>query len=399
MKSFLLCITGATGFFSTAFYLEARMIPESRKCIQTSIPRVGWLSLSSHARTSMSIGSNQWIVNWLLIPGKRLVKAYALVVYFMFSRLRWDLGLFWYWCILHCDRTHWSTSSRLCLSDFTVMELKLAVTRLPNQLSMNPIRKFIATIDPSSNKSIAGISGLQHFELYSMVSLLGSGSSPKDSRFLPLGCIREASCASSGRQWCQQISVKKPRICVRSTVFTDNKCHETILEWISWSFSAMCNMLAFWKCIKFSPSWSSRPTCAYIKSYSTNLWIKTSNYITLCGILLLFSILWWSPVGSGVWPSSDPWGQSFSDTYMPQWHRRAGHDLAGGWRGAFDGCQADQEWLHRVFKLQRSSDEIEININQQTCSCSFLTFLVGEGYSVYLFIRTKISTKAMKHVH
>ena len=38
---------------------------------------------------------------------------------------------------------------------------------------------------------------------------------------------------------------------------------------------------------------------------------------------------------------------------MPAWFDRAGTELAGGWKGAFDGVQADQEWLHRVFKLQR----------------------------------------------
>lgn len=59
-------------------------------------------------------------------------------------------------------------------------------------------------------------------------------------------------------------------------------------------------------------------------------------------------------LGSGCWPDADPWGHAFSQSYMPQWFAKAGGALAGGWKAALDGVQADQEWLHRVFKLQRT---------------------------------------------
>lgn len=60
------------------------------------------------------------------------------------------------------------------------------------------------------------------------------------------------------------------------------------------------------------------------------------------------------PGGTGVWPDCDPWGKQFSPSYHPRWWRNAGRDLAGGWKAAFDGVQADQEWIHKVFKLKRS---------------------------------------------
>ena len=61
------------------------------------------------------------------------------------------------------------------------------------------------------------------------------------------------------------------------------------------------------------------------------------------------------PAGTGVWPEADPFGKRFDDFYHPTWASRAGSQLAGGWKGCFDGVQADQDFVHKVFKLQRFS--------------------------------------------
>ena len=71
-------------------------------------------------------------------------------------------------------------------------------------------------------------------------------------------------------------------------------------------------------------------------------------------IIQCVNVSWFFTSGTGLWPHADPWGVEFSPTYMPQWHAHAGSLLASGWKGVFDGIQADQDWLHKVFKLKRT---------------------------------------------
>lgn len=233
----------------------------------------------------------------------------------------------WCWCIKFDYRTQWDSQSKLCLCDFMVMELKLVVTWINFHQVQGPV---MDDGNKNANKPKCLNSGMQHFELYSMVSVLGTQSNSKDSRFLPLGCIRESEIpVINGCAALQQRSPQHPRICVRSTVFTDNKCHETILQWIAWSFTAMCALFQ---------------TChGEFQNISKHDELK----FLMCAAFSL---------GSGYWPNCDPWGREFTHSYMPKWWQRAGTPLAGGWKAAFDGCQADQEWLHRVFKLQRLLD-------------------------------------------
>ena len=77
--------------------------------------------------------------------------------------------------------------------------------------------------------------------------------------------------------------------------------------------------------------------------------------------------------GHGVWPLADPWGTSFTESYMPHWKERAGSRIAGAfflllffqkkerkalfcvlgpWTCALDGVCGDQEWIHRTFHLK-----------------------------------------------
>lgn len=57
--------------------------------------------------------------------------------------------------------------------------------------------------------------------------------------------------------------------------------------------------------------------------------------------------------GAGIWPSHDWNGKPFSPSHYPRWHKLAGTELAGGWRGILDGIQGDQDFLHKVFHFKR----------------------------------------------
>ena len=51
-----------------------------------------------------------------------------------------------------------------------------------------------------------------------------------------------------------------------------------------------------------------------------------------------------------MYPSVDPWGQPLDAGRAA----RAGTRLAGPWSGAFDGVQADQDFIAAIFELKRS---------------------------------------------
>ena len=78
--------------------------------------------------------------------------------------------------------------------------------------------------------------------------------------------------------------------------------------------------------------------------------------------------------GSGKWPDTDPWGVAFGASYMPERGLLSGKLLADGWRGVCDGFQGDQEWLVKVFDLQRPFLALVL-----TCDLQSLTFFVGQG--------------------
>ena len=58
--------------------------------------------------------------------------------------------------------------------------------------------------------------------------------------------------------------------------------------------------------------------------------------------------------GNGLWPDRDWEGTAFSDVHFPEWYALAGSELCGGWRGVVDGYQGDQEFLHKIFRFQRT---------------------------------------------
>lgn len=77
--------------------------------------------------------------------------------------------------------------------------------------------------------------------------------------------------------------------------------------------------------------------------------------------------------GAGLWPSTDWNGKPFSPSHYPRWHKLAGTELAGGWRGILDGIQGDQDFLHKVFHFKR----FMANVCDFVCISIFCTSVWG----------------------
>jgi hypothetical protein len=52
----------------------------------------------------------------------------------------------------------------------------------------------------------------------------------------------------------------------------------------------------------------------------------------------------------------DPWGQAFDDMYEPQRAKRAGQQIAGGWKFVLAGFQGDADFISHLFFLEKSLD-------------------------------------------
>lgn len=96
----------------------------------------------------------------------------------------------------------------------------------------------------------------------------------------------------------------------------------------------------------------------------------------------MLEIVAWSfwAMGTGRFPAHDPWGREFDASYEPKRWRLAGSLLAGGWRGAFCGVQADQEYLKKIFDLQRFSVEIGSysSVPRELLAQELLPLLLGQ---------------------
>ena len=64
-------------------------------------------------------------------------------------------------------------------------------------------------------------------------------------------------------------------------------------------------------------------------------------------------LFWSCNLGTGRYPSKDPFGQDFSADYMPERWKLSGQFIAGGYFAVLDGIQSDQEFLKRIFNLKR----------------------------------------------
>lgn len=77
--------------------------------------------------------------------------------------------------------------------------------------------------------------------------------------------------------------------------------------------------------------------------------------------------------GTGVYPSCDPWGKAFSETYEPSRAALAGSLLAGGWKFVLDGFQGDADFIAHIFTLNSPQEK-------KSVFALFLTVLCPETF-------------------
>lgn len=58
-------------------------------------------------------------------------------------------------------------------------------------------------------------------------------------------------------------------------------------------------------------------------------------------------------LGTGVYPSCDPCGTSFSMAYCRDRYAKAGQPIAGKWKAVLEGIQADQDFIRILFNPTR----------------------------------------------
>ena len=72
------------------------------------------------------------------------------------------------------------------------------------------------------------------------------------------------------------------------------------------------------------------------------------------GITSLHAIAQNTGLGSGIFPTADPFGTPFSEQYMPDRAKLGGTPIADGLCGILDGYQMDLEFVKKTFYLTRS---------------------------------------------
>ena len=162
--------------------------------------------------------------------------------------------------------------------------------------------------------------GTQNFEMFSLVSILGVGRSSQETRFPCLGCKRVS--AQTNQRPSQLVQVAA----CSSLGFASGT--RSLLDLIVWT--------QFW----CGYHGVSMPWATWLQEYEIKKSHANNGSVR-------------NRLGTGTWPSADPWGQSFSSTYQASWHAKAGQRLAGPWKAVLDGIQADQDLIHKVFKLKR----------------------------------------------
>ncbi len=78
-------------------------------------------------------------------------------------------------------------------------------------------------------------------------------------------------------------------------------------------------------------------------------------------------------LGTGVYPSHDPWGRAFSKEYDKRRFQLSGQRIAGQYVGILDGVQGDQDYIRVMFKPSRSL----VNSNFVTYILLFFSVVMG----------------------
>ena len=75
-------------------------------------------------------------------------------------------------------------------------------------------------------------------------------------------------------------------------------------------------------------------------------------------------------LGSGRYPTHDPWNRAFTNEYCKTRFQLGGQPIAGKYKGILDGIQADQDFVRILFKPSRSL----VNSNFSS-TCFLISFL------------------------
>ena len=146
-----------------------------------------------------------------------------------------------------------------------------------------------------------------------------------------------ANAESSPRPW---LRTQRPRTSILNVVYSKDEARERVMETLAWSINA----LGFWATL------------------STLLSTLSFINIVKIGMLLFFFCALKTPnsLGTGRYPSTDPWGQPFSPNYNKHRYEVAGELLFPNedgivWRGIMEGIQADQDFLRLMLHLTRTA--------------------------------------------
>ena len=101
--------------------------------------------------------------------------------------------------------------------------------------------------------------------------------------------------------------------------------------------------------------------------------------------------------GCGVHPSSDPWGEPFSEAHHPHRMRLAGTRLSGPYCFALDGIQGDADFIAALFSLKRHLHSYRIflawiSFVDVTISPSTLYYVIYIYTYMYIYIYIYIHT-------
>lgn len=118
------------------------------------------------------------------------------------------------------------------------------------------------------------------------------------------------------------------------------KSRERVLEVIAWSFGCLrCLMQSvFARCVE---------PCVCL----------LGNWESHC-------------LGTGVYPTSDPWGTRFSRLYCPERLQLAGTRIAGHFVACLEGIQADQDFVRVVLRPDRTVMALSVLLMRVfVCAC------------------------------
>ena len=121
------------------------------------------------------------------------------------------------------------------------------------------------------------------------------------------------------------------RISCMSGSYCNDESRRLILEAIRWSFQALCNL--------------------FCKNGA-----HAVPYISIFAIYMIHSLM--LGLGTGRYPSHDPWNKPFSKEYCKSRWMLSGQPIADGYVSILDGVQGDQDFIRILFNPSRPSTQM-----------------------------------------